>query len=84
MKSSETSPAKLRPHPQNPNWTKPRSWGVWELPVDASGKQYRYGNNPVREKELTSEFGKVTCLAIYTDRVAAMAHATRLNHEKEQ
>lgn len=80
MHPEQVSPSQLRPHPQNPNWTMPRSWGVWELPQRATGKRYRFGNNPVREKELTAEFGKVTLVALYTDRLAAMSHAAQLNH----
>ena len=78
-RAHEVKPSDLRPHPSQYGWTTPRSWGVWELPVDASGKRYRYGNNPIRGQELENEFGRVRLVALYTQRDAAKEHADALN-----
>lgn len=79
MASQQVSKSELRAHPSNPNWTMPKSWGVWELPAEALGKRFRYGNFPVRGIELEREFGQVKRLALYTSRVAAKTHALELN-----
>ena len=69
----------LQPYPGNPNWTNPRSYGVWELPPVPTGRKYRYGNNPIRGIELTRKFGNVQCIALYSNRDAARDHAKKLN-----
>jgi hypothetical protein len=72
------SPNQLRTDPSNPQLTIPRSYGVWEVPC-TSGKQYRYGNNPVREQELENEFGRVKRIGLYENRELAKAQADNLN-----
>jgi len=79
MREYQIEPSQLRPHPSNNNWTQPKSYGVWELPHGASGKKYRYGNNPIRGIELENEFGRVSLIALYTNRDAAKAHSDELN-----
>ena len=80
MNSDEVTPDKLKAHPNNKNWTTPRSFGVWELPDKSSGKKYRFGNNPVRETELVTEFGSAKLLALYLSRESAREHANKLNN----
>ena len=53
MTRTEANPRDLKKHPTHPNWTMPKSWGVWELPEGSNGKRYRYGNNPAKGAELT-------------------------------
>jgi len=65
--------------PGNPNWTKPKSWGVWELPINPLGKKFRIGNNPIRGKELVNEFGSAKFIALFNNREAAEEHAAKLN-----
>jgi len=79
MDKEQISPSILKSDPNNKNWTIPRSYGVWELPSGAIGKKYRYGNNPIREKELTNEFGLVKLIALYINRTTASEYASRLN-----
>jgi hypothetical protein len=69
----------LEPYPGNQNWTNPRSYGVWKLPLVSTGRKYRYGNNPIRGIELTREFGNVQRIALYSNRDAARDHAKKLN-----
>jgi hypothetical protein len=71
----------IRPDPNNPYLTIPRSFGVWAVP-SANGKKFRYGNNPVREYELDREFGKgkVTRIGLFERRELAKAKADSLNH----
>jgi hypothetical protein len=56
MNSKEISPNQVRRDPKNPNWTIPRTYGVWELPDGSGGKRYRYGNYPVRGTELERDY----------------------------
>lgn len=69
----------LKPHPSNPNWTMPKTFGVWKLPVEAKGKRHRYGNYPVRETELKAEFGAAVLIELYYSRMVAKRHADELN-----
>lgn len=69
----------LKPYPGNPNWTNPRSYGVWELPLGSNGRRYRYGNNPIRGNELARAFGRVKLIALSKNRDAARDYANRLN-----
>jgi len=75
----EILPADTRPDPGKPGWTIPRTYGVWELPESSSGKRYRFGNYPVRGKELEREFGEVSLVKLYTARLAAKENAGKLN-----
>ena len=82
MKSSlieaAIDPASVRPDPNNPNWTIPRSWGVYEV-ANYAASQFRFGNHPVRERELRREFSRVTLLALYEERELAKARARAEN-----
>ena len=44
------------------NYTKPRTWGVYRLPAEATrvGERFRMGNHPIRQIELQREFGSAT------------------------
>jgi len=79
MSSDKVDPSKLRQHPTNPNWTDPKSYGVWELPIGSSGKRYRFGNNPVREIELKKEFGNAKLVALFLNRNNARQYAKELD-----
>ena len=69
----------LRIDPNNQYLTIPRSYGVFELPDEASGKTYRFGNYPIRMIELEREFGDVHLVCIYLDREKAKEHTRELN-----
>lgn len=79
MREHKIEETELIPDPENSNWTKPKSYGVWMLPSESSGKKYRYGNNPIRGIELIREFGSAQRLTLYTSREAAKKHADELN-----
>lgn len=79
MSRQQVEEGDLKKHPTNPGWTMPKSWGVWELPIEARGDRYRYGNYPVRGIELEREFGIVKRLGLYTSRKFAKDHAAELN-----
>ena len=80
MNKDQISPQEVVLDPSNKNWTTPRSYGVWELPNSAGGKKFRYGNNPIREKELSREFGSVKLIALYLTRGNAIKHTKQLNN----
>jgi hypothetical protein len=69
----------LRRDPANRNWTIPKSYGVWRVTLPGDSKEYREGNNPVRENELRREYRQVSCLALYSTKDEAVEHARRLN-----
>ena len=79
MKDFQVHPESLRSDPSNPGLTIPKTFGVWELPVGASEKIYRIGNNPVRGNELNRKYGKAKLVALYTSRDQAIEHAHDLN-----
>ena len=79
MRDQSISPAATRPDPHNPDWTIPRTYGVWELPVGTGGERYRYGDYPVRGHELMREYGSAVLIALYITRQAAKSHADELN-----
>jgi hypothetical protein len=76
--------AKLLPSAQFANaqgpLTKPRTWGVYELPDSRRrGRKFRFGNHPIRQQELQRAFGTARLVAIYGKRDLADALARELN-----
>jgi hypothetical protein len=72
----------IRPNSSNPNYTSPRTWGVYEIvgtDSGAAGKRYRKGNHPIRHRELLREFGVVKLLALFTEESLAIDLASSLN-----
>jgi hypothetical protein len=60
--------------------TQPRSYGVYALPHTAGAtKRHRFGNHPVRMRELESEFGSCKLEYLFADRRDAMLVATTLS-----
>jgi len=74
-------PRMVRIDPKNSNYTVPRTWGLYRLDAGQKnvGRVFRYGNHPVRQKELEREFGAVTLIALYFDREQAREEALRRN-----
>jgi hypothetical protein len=61
------------------------TFGVYEIPRDKAGatQRFRFGNHPVRQWELESEFnGRVGCVGIFLDRNLAEELAGILNAEE--
>ena len=73
------TPDRTRPDPNNAGKTIPKIFGVWDVGFGSNGRRYRYGNNPVREKELIREYGHARLVGLYTKRAAARSMADSLN-----
>ena len=62
------------------NLTRPRSYGVYQLPRSSDGaRTFRFGNHPVRQAELDREFGSSRLIIVFLDRQDAVELAGRLN-----
>ncbi len=74
--SRAINPSSVRPD----GWlTSPRSFGVYRIPSSAtSARSFRFGNHPVRQKELEREFGSCKLEYLFTDREDARAVALAL------
>ena len=60
--------------------TNPRSYGVYRLPADCGAtRRYRFGNHPVRMRELENQFESCTIEYLFLSRADAMAIAVALN-----
>ena len=63
--------------------TSPRSFGVYVLPAKhGSSRRYRFGNHPVRQRELEAEFGQAHLLHLFRSRQDAVTVAAMLNDLK--
>ena len=46
--------------------TAPRTYGVYQLNGQAkSGRTFRFGNHPVRQTELTNQYGRTDVVAVF-------------------
>ena len=62
------------------DYTVPRSFGVYRLKGKGNvGKRHRFGNHPVREKELTRDLGECEVVALFLNRNDAESLARHLN-----
>lgn len=60
--------------------TSPRTFGVYELPPMASTtSRFRFGNHPVRQRELEAEFGAVKRIYLFLSREDARTVSGLLN-----
>ena len=60
--------------------TVPRSYGVYRLPTGVGAtRRYRFGNHPVRMRELRLEFGRCALEHLFRDREDAKFVAATLN-----
>ena len=68
-------------------YTVPRSWGVYEIQqlpdVSLITRRFRFGNHPIRQQELATEFASVELIAIFRDRTIANELAQLLNSEPD-
>jgi hypothetical protein len=71
-------PSALRP---NGALTIPPSWGVYRITPDrqSATRRFRYGNHPIRQLELHTQFGSVRPVALFTARALAAELASLLN-----
>jgi hypothetical protein len=59
--------------------TSPRSYGVYHIPSSAdSTRSFRFGNHPVRQRELERDFGSCKLEYLFLDRADAEAVARAL------
>ena len=68
-------------------YTAPRSWGVYEIEPshqNLATKRFRFGNHSVRQRELEAEFGAVSRVALFLERVFAEELARHLNHKANE
>lgn len=75
------SPASLE---RRGNYTEPRTWGVYDVSfhnAPSATRRFRFGNHPVRQRELEAEFSKAYVIATFTDRGLARSLADLLNGE---
>ena len=62
------------------NYTVPRTYGVYKLSATrGTGRTYRFGNHPIRQRELVREHGAVRLEALFDDRSDAVELAALLN-----
>jgi hypothetical protein len=61
--------------------TTPRSYGVYELPASIKGtRRWRFGNHPIRQRELAAEYGSAKLEGLFLERQDAATVARLLNH----
>jgi hypothetical protein len=80
LQAQAVSPDSVQP---NGPLTVPRSYGVYEL-TDGVGstRRFRYGNYPIRMRELEAEFTNCALKFLFLTRAAAVAAAFILNGRK--
>jgi hypothetical protein len=63
------------------SYTRPRTWGVYVIEPEkhAATKRFRFGNHPVRQRELTQEFGKARLYALFESRLLAVELTALMN-----
>ena len=60
--------------------TQPRSYGVYQLPESAGAtRRFRFGNHPIRMRELQREFGRCSRKHLFLARSDAKEVARALN-----
>jgi hypothetical protein len=61
-------------------YTDPRSYGVYKLPANCgTTRRYRFGNHPVRRRELNLAYGPCKLMHLFLSREDAKALASMLN-----
>jgi hypothetical protein len=80
--SRAIDPNSVHDDPSSPGLTTPRSYGVYDIASlhrTSCGRRFRYGNHPVRMRELAHEYGQATLIALFRDRDDAKSLADFLN-----
>jgi len=80
--SKALNPEAVRISRQNPRYTTPRTWGVYEIrgtDCGPSSKRFRRGNHPIRHRELLKECGDVKLVALFGEELLAIELAASLN-----
>lgn len=85
LMTKAVNPKHYKADPANHDWTTPRTWGTYSIPdkfVYGRKKKYRYGNYPVRMREIEDDFGSVELIALFEDRDDAKVLAGLLECKK--
>jgi hypothetical protein len=80
--SRAIDPNSVRDDPSSPGLTIPRSYGVYDTASrfrSSCGSRFRFGNYPIRMRELAHEQGQATLIALFQDREDAKSLADLLN-----
>jgi len=84
LMAKAVNPKHYQVDPDNAQWTKPGTWGTYIIPdefVYGRKRKYRYGNYPVRMKELERDYGSVKLEALFENRDDAKSLADLLENE---
>jgi len=84
LMTKSVNPKHYPTDPQHPSWTTPKTWGTYSLPdqfVSGRKRKYRYGNHPVRLKELKRDYDSVDLIALFENRDDAKLLADLLENE---
>ena len=82
LMTKKVDPKHYKADPDNRNWTTPKTYGTFSIPdefVNGRKKKYRFGNYPVRMKELKRYYGSVKFIALFENRDDAKALANLEN-----
>lgn len=60
-------------------YTRPRTWGVYQVKCLPEGNRFHFGNHPVRGKELIRQYGEAQRVGLYEVRIDAKEAAYLLN-----
>jgi hypothetical protein len=64
------------------NYTVPETFGVYQVTGNLNwGRKYRFGNHPVRQRELVRDYGAAHLEALFESRFNAKAFARILNRQ---
>ena len=74
----------IDPSSVNPDgqYTNPKTWGVYQVErlLDGKrGKGFHFGNHPIRQQELTRQFGEAQTIGIFETRIDAEEVAYLMN-----
>jgi hypothetical protein len=84
MMEENMSQARLNPSSvkSDGRYTSPKTWGVYEVRRLLKGKRFRFGNHPVRQRELIQEYGVIDLVGwLYRTRDDAKEATDCLNRE---
>lgn len=79
--ASELRQRSIDPRSVRAGWpfTSPRTYGVYRLNRPGVSRKFRFGNHPVRMKELEREFSSCSLDSLFLSRKDAKALAASLN-----
>ncbi len=77
LMSKSISPGRVR---SDGYLTSPRSYGVYRvIGAQREGREFRFGNHPIRQRELINQYGGARLEALFLERPLAVELARLLN-----